>query len=38
MITLNEFIEKYQNKNIDFDKKYGSQCVDLIQAYKVEVL
>ena len=33
-----EFFEKYNNKKIDFDGRYGNQCVDLFNQYLVEVL
>jgi len=38
MISLDEFIEKYKGKRIDFDGHYGFQCVDLIRQYIKEVL
>lgn len=31
MITLNEFITKWNNKPADFDNYYGPQCVDIVQ-------
>lgn len=37
-MTLKQFIDKYNNKKIDFDGKFGSQCVDLIRKYIEEVL
>lgn len=37
-MTLNDFINKYRGKGIDFDGYYGDQCVDLINQYCVEVL
>jgi len=37
-MTLNEFIEKYNGKYIDFDGWYGSQCLDLEHQYCLEVL
>ena len=37
-MTLNLFIDKYNGKFLDFDGKYGYQCVDLIRAYLKEVL
>jgi len=33
-----EFFEKYNNKKIDFDGYYGSQCVDSFNQYLKEVL
>lgn len=35
---LNEFINKYNNKKIDWDNAYGAQCVDLFRYYIKEVL
>jgi len=32
-MTLQEFIKKYTNKTVDFDKNYGGQCVDLFNQY-----
>lgn len=37
-ITLKQFVEKYQDKSVDFDKKYGAQCVDLFNFYNAEVV
>jgi hypothetical protein len=37
-MTLDKFISKYDGKFIDFDKKYGGQCVDLYRSYCQEVL
>lgn len=37
-MTLEEFVIKYLGKNIDFDKKYGYQCVDLFRQYSKECL
>ena len=37
-MTFDEFIKKYDGKPIDFDSKFGSQCVDLIRYYLKEVL
>lgn len=31
MITLTDFITKYNGKEVDFDGYYGAQCVDLVQ-------
>lgn len=38
IITLDEFVEKYSGKEIDFDGQYGGQCVDLYRQYVKEVL
>lgn len=37
-MTLDEFINKYNGKKIDFDGQYGNQCVDLYRQYVKEVL
>lgn len=37
-MTLEEFIEKYDGKGIDFDYAYGFQCVDLFRQYCQDVL
>jgi len=37
-MTLQEFINKYNGKAVDFDKHYGAQCVDLYRQYLKEVL
>ena len=36
-MTLNNFIQKYEGKKVDWDKAYGAQCVDLIRQYCAEV-
>lgn len=36
-MTLDAFIRKYQNKSVDFDKRYGPQCMDLFNYYLVDV-
>jgi len=36
-ITLNQFISKYLDKGIDFDGRYGFQCVDTFNQYLKEV-
>jgi len=36
-MTLQEFIEKYLGKKVDFDGVYGAQCVDLARQYWKEV-
>lgn len=38
MITLDDFIKNYEGKKIDFDKAFGSQCVDVFRQYSKEVL
>lgn len=38
MITLDDFIKNYEGKQIDFDKAFGSQCVDVFRQYSKEVL
>ena len=37
MITLDKFIEVHNGKYVDWDGKYGAQCVDLIRFYLKEV-
>lgn len=37
-MNTNEFFLKYNNKFLDFDGAFGSQCVDPIKAYFAEVL
>lgn len=36
-MKLNEFINKYNNKSVDVDGVYWSQCVDLIKRYTIDV-
>lgn len=38
MITLEQFIKKYDGKAIDTDGAYGPQCMDLMNQYTVDVL
>lgn len=38
MITLDQFITKYNGRFVDYDKHFGFQCVDLIRQYIYEVL
>lgn len=38
MITLDDFIKNYEGKQIDFDKAFGPQCVDVFRQYSNEVL
>lgn len=35
---LSDFLKKYNNKKIDYDKAYGAQCVDLFRQFNKEVL
>ena len=37
-ISLTQFIKKYLGKKVDFDGKFGPQCVDLARQYYSEVL
>lgn len=37
-MTIDEFLNKYQNKSNDFDGVYGSQCFDLFQFYNRDVV
>jgi len=37
-MTFAEFIVKYDGKQVDFDKVYGSQCVDLFRQYCKDVI
>lgn len=37
-ISVEEFAAKYDGKAVDFDKKYGAQCVDLFNYYNKEVV
>ena len=37
-MTLTQFIKKYQGTKVDFDGKFGPQCVDLARQYCSEVL
>ena len=32
-MTLTDFIEKYTDVAVDWDKAYGAQCVDLVRQY-----
>lgn len=36
-MKLKNFIEKYQNKSIDFDKRFSFQCLDIFNQYLVDV-
>lgn len=35
---LDEFVNKYNGKKVDFDGVYGAQCVDLFRQYAKECL
>ena len=35
-ILLDEFVNKYKGKKVDFDGVYGAQCVDLFRQYVKE--
>lgn len=37
-MTYQQFVDKYNNKGIDFDGYYGYQCMDLAHQYAVEVV
>lgn len=37
-MTVEEFVNNYENKKVDFDGFYGAQCVDLFRQYVKEVL
>lgn len=37
-MKLNDFINKNLNKKIDYDKVFGSQCVDVFRQYCEDVL
>lgn len=37
-MTLDNFVEKYKGKFVDFDGAYGAQCTDLYRQYVKEVL
>ncbi len=37
-MKFNEFLNKYNNKHVDYDNAYGGQCVDLFRMYAKEVL
>lgn len=38
LISVQQFREKYDGKAVDFDKKFGAQCVDLFNFYNAEVV
>lgn len=37
-MTLEQFVEKYNGKKIDYDGHYGAQCVDVFRQYCKDVL
>ncbi len=37
-MTLTQFIKKYLGTKVDFDGRFGAQCVDLFRQYCAEVL
>lgn len=37
-MSLTQFIKKYLGEKVDFDGKFGSQCVDLYRQYLKDVL
>jgi hypothetical protein len=37
-MTLEDFIKKYNGKQVDYDGVFGSQCTDLFRQYVKEVL
>lgn len=37
-ISVQDFVAKYNGTSVDFDKKYGAQCVDLFNYYNSEVV
>ena len=37
-MTIQQFFDKYNGKYIDFDKRYGYQCVDLMRQFIKECL
>lgn len=37
-MDFSEFINKYLGKNVDYDKVFGTQCVDLFRQYCQDVL
>ena len=36
-MTLEEFVNKYNGKKVDFDGAFGAQCVDLFRQYNKDV-
>ncbi len=37
-MTFDQFITKYNGRYLDFDGRFGTQCMDLFRAYLKEVL
>ncbi|MBD5584168.1 MAG: CHAP domain-containing protein [Clostridia bacterium] len=37
-MTIDEFLNKYTGKKVDFDGAFGAQCVDLFRQYCQDVL
>lgn len=37
-MTLEQFVETYNGKKVDYDGHYGAQCVDLFRQYCKDVL
>lgn len=37
-LTIEQFVDKYDGAAVDYDKKYGAQCVDLFNYYNQEVI
>lgn len=37
-MSIDEFVKNYEGKQVDYDKAFGSQCVDLFRQYSKEVL
>lgn len=37
-MTLDEFLTKYDGKEVDWDAQFGNQCKDLFSAYNTEVV
>lgn len=37
-LSIQQFVDKYNNTAVDFDKKFGAQCVDLFNFYNSEVV
>lgn len=37
-LSLDDFVRLYEGKQVDFDKAFGSQCVDLFREYSKQVL
>ena len=37
-MTLEQFVEAYNGKKVDYDGHYGAQCVDLFRQYCKDVL